>query len=90
MHDKEFPAFAFVWQEAQNGRPARPEGARPRSVLSVREDAERLRTPLAGFFSILLDEHRSFRACGHTFTLTSPAERLSTDTYRFAVCQYHS
>ncbi len=54
MHDKELPALAFVWQEAQNGRPARPEGVRPRSVLSVREDAERLSTPLADFFSLLL------------------------------------
>ncbi len=48
------PALGFVWQEAQNGRPARPEGVRPRSVPSVREDAERLRTPLADFLSLLL------------------------------------
>ncbi len=49
-----FPALGGMEQEAQNGRPARPEEARPRSVLSVREDAERLRTPLAGFLSLLL------------------------------------
>ncbi len=54
MHDSEFPALGGLWQEAQNGRPARPERVRPRSVHGVREDAERLRTPLAAFFSLLL------------------------------------
>ena len=40
-------------QDDQKGRPARPEGAKPPERTPVREEAERLRTPLVAFFSIL-------------------------------------
>jgi hypothetical protein len=35
-----------------------PRERSPRNVLLVREEAERLRTPLAVFFNILLEGHR--------------------------------
>jgi hypothetical protein len=66
-------------QDAQKGHPARPEGAKPPERTPVREEAERPRTPLVAFFSILL-RRLALRDLHHRGCESSPVRAIECQT----------